>query len=202
MRCPGCRHQVTLTAPYGEDHGARDPGSPEVVVFGDRVCPNPDCLAHVSVVWSLNSGQLLDSYPAERLDFDPAGVPQSVVEAFEEAITCHADQCYVASAVMVRKTIEAICRDQNAKGGNLFERIENLATIVTLPKAFLDGLHDLRLLGNDAAHIDAQIYQDVGPQEVEAGIAVAKEFLRSVYQYEAVMDQLAALKRSQAGDTT
>jgi hypothetical protein len=37
----------------------------------------------------------------------------------------------------------------------------------------LDGLNDLRLLGNDAAHIESQEYSKVGKEEVEVGIEFA-----------------------------
>ena len=42
-------------------------------------------------------------------------------------------------------------------------------------------------LGNDAAHVESQEYASVGQEEEEAGIAVAKELLKAVYQYASVM---------------
>jgi len=58
----------------------------------------------------------------------------------------------------------------------------------------LDGLDDLRLLGNDAAHIESQEYTKVGKEEVEIGIELAKEVLKAVYQYAALLGRLRALK--------
>ena len=60
----------------------------------------------------------------------------------------------------------------------------------------MDGLDDLRLLGNDATHIEAQIFDQVGKEEVEVGIEVAKEVLKAVYQYSALINKLRGLKRN------
>jgi hypothetical protein len=139
------------------------------------------------------------SYPAETLDFDASGLPDEVHDALEEAIKCHASQCYTAAAIMVRKTLEELCRDRGAEGRSLFERIEALGSRVVLPQELLEGLHDLRLLGNDAAHVEAQVYNDVGKEEVEIGIDVAKEVLKAVYQYGTLLERLRGLKRDQAG---
>jgi hypothetical protein len=53
----------------------------------------------------------------------------------------------VASAIMVRKTLEELCKERNATGPNLKERIKALGTKVVLPEDLLVGLDDLRLLG-------------------------------------------------------
>jgi len=50
------------------------------------------------------------------------------------------------------------------------------------------------LLGNDAAHIESQEYTKVGKEEVEIGIELAKEVLKAVYQYAALLGRLRALK--------
>jgi len=162
-------------------------------VAGLRRCPDPTCYALVFFV--LVSGNLVESFPAETLDFDATNIPAAVQSAFEEAIKCHAQSCFVASAIMVRKTLEELCRDRNAEGANLKERIKALDTKVILPKDLLDGLDELRLLGNDAAHIESQEYAKVGKEEVEVGIEFAKEVLKAVYQYSALLNRLRALKK-------
>ncbi len=96
---------------------------------------------------------------------------------------------------MVRRTLEELCRDRGAGGSNLKERRRNLESKVVLPQELLAALDDLRLLGNDAAHVDSQEYNAIGQAEVEAGIAVAKEVLKAVYQYAALVKQLKALKK-------
>jgi hypothetical protein len=119
-----------------------------------------------------------------------------VLAALEEAITCHANSCFVAGAIMVRKTLEELCRERGAAGPNLKERVKSLQTKVILPPELLEGLDDLRLLGNDAAHVESQEYNQVGEEEVEVGIEFAKEVLKAVYQYSALLQRLRALKKA------
>jgi hypothetical protein len=73
-----------------------------------------------------------------------------------------------------------------------------LGGLVVLPQPFLEGLHDLRLLGNDAGHVEARVYEDIGDEEVSAGIEIAKELIRAVYQYDAIMSALKRLGGAQA----
>ena len=143
----------------------------------------------------MKNGLLVDSYPAETIDFDAANVPVAVQSAFEEAIKCHAQRCFVASAIMVRKTLEELCTDRKAVGPDLKQRIKALGTKVLLPTELLEGLDDLRLLGNDAAHIESREYEKVGQEEVEIGIEFTKEVLKAVYQYSALLSKLRALKK-------
>ncbi len=189
MRCPGCRDRVTLDS-LGQDLSIPT-ADQRSTIFGHRRCPN--CYAHVFVVYE--NRELVVSYPAETIDFDASDVPDPVREAMEEAIECCAHQCFVAGAIMVRKTLEEICRDRGAKGGNLKEKIAGLRSRITLPEAMFDALDNLRLLGNDATHVESRVFNQVGQQELIVAIEVTKEILKATYQYKSLVGQLEALKR-------
>lgn len=191
LRCPGCRHVGTFDS-FTNVHDLRVGNE----ALGQRRCPNPTCRNHVFFVWSIQSNKLVVAYPAERIDFDTTDVPTEVREALEEAISCHAAGCFRATAIMVRRTLEELCKNRGATGPNLKERIKGLSGKVVLPTDLIDALDDLRLLGNDAAHIESQEYNAVGQAEVEVGIAVAKEVLKAVYQYATLLKQLKALKKA------
>jgi len=189
LRCPVCRQRGAFET-VGQDLLVL----PETVVVGQRRCPDPNCYTHVFFV--MKNGSVTVSYPAERIDFDATDIPAGILKTFEEAITCHANQCFVAAAIMVRKTLKELCRERGATGKNLKERITALGTKVVLPAELLQGLDDLRLLGNDAAHIESQEYDKVGQEEVEVGIEFTKEVLKAVYQYSALLNRLRALKKA------
>jgi hypothetical protein len=191
IRCPHCKQRATLD----DFSGVHDllPHNLSATILGQRRCPNPDCRGHIFV--AAQPGKVLVSYPAERIDFDTTNIPADITKAFEEAITCHAGRCFIAAAIMVRKTLEELCRDRGATGGTLKERLRALGTKVVLPSELLDGLDDLRLLGNDAAHIESQEFNSIGQEEVEIGIEFAKEVLKAVYQYSALLGRLRALKK-------
>lgn len=151
IRCPGCGQLGTFEVLANNSSDFILDGNTRI---GERRCPNLTCRTVLFVVWQNNA--LARSYPALRIDFDKTNIPTPIVTSLEEAITCHANECFIAAAIMVRKTLEELCRERGAKGKDLKERIRDLGTKIVLPQELLDGLDDLRLLGNDAAHIESR----------------------------------------------
>jgi hypothetical protein len=191
IHCPGCGQLgsfevlIANSSDFIFENGVR---------VGERRCPNLSCRTVLFMVWQNN--QLVRTYPAMRIDFDQTNIPPSVVSAFQEAITCHASECFIAGAIMVRKTLEELCRERGAQGKDLKERIRDLGNKIVIPKELLEGLDDLRLLGNDAAHIESRQYDQVGKEEVEVGIEFTKEVLKATYQYSALLSRLRGLKKN------
>lgn len=194
VRCPSCRQQGIFVPFSAKDVQFRV--NRESFTLGQRYCPDLNCKTHIFFVWSNNRQTINATYPPEHIDFDASGVPTGVAGALQEAITCHANQCYIAAAIMVRKTLEMLCDAQNAEGTDLKKRIKALEESMLMPKALISGLNNLRLLGNDAAHVDAREYSEIGQQELEIAIAVTKEVLKAVYQYDVLIERLEALKSS------
>lgn len=193
LRCPGCR-QIGTFQPFS---GVNDLTLPnDQKVLGQRQCPNSNCKAQVFFVYCSKSNRLVAAYPPELIDFDSTNIPDQVGSSLQEAIACHASGCFRACALMVRRTLEELCRDRKAQGENLKARVKNLRNFVILPDDLLNGLDELRLLGNDAAHVESQDYNNIGQAEVELGISVAKEVLKAVYQYSALVKKLQSLKKT------
>jgi hypothetical protein len=189
ISCPHCR-QLGTFLPIAQ---ILDCWTGENYV-GHRVCPNARCKQHVFVVCK-GDQSLVESYPAQRISFDATKIPATIVSTFEEAITCHAEKLHVASAIMIRRTLEELCENKTAIGKTLQERLKALKTSVLLPNGLLDALDDLRLLGNDAAHIEAKTYNSVGNDEITIAIELTKEILKGVYQLDNLLDRLRALKK-------
>lgn len=191
MRCPACRKNGTFDK-LGTDLSLGFPGQPNCVA-GQRRCPDPECHAHL-FFWQ--SGEVVVTYPPETIDFDASDLPDGVRGSLQEAILCHANGAFFAAAIMVRKTLEELCLDRNAEGDNLSQRINALRDEVTLAAVFFDGLHDLRLLGNDAAHPESRHYETVDKKAVEIALGLTKQVLQAVYQSSYWRDRLEALKRA------
>jgi hypothetical protein len=68
--------------------------------------------------------------------------------------------------------------------------------MIVVPVALLNATDHLRLLGNDAAHIEAETYDNIGEQEVRLAIDLTKELLKAAYQYEGLVSRLEALQKS------
>lgn len=189
MRCPGCRQKGT----FSPLHNVSDVRT-DNLLLGQRVCPDPSCRTHVFTAFELGDDSLI-TYPPEKIDFDPQGIPRKILNTFEESLSCHAAGLHVAAAIMVRRTLEELCEDKMATGENLKKRIESLRSSVVLPNSLLEALDALRLLGNDAAHIEAKTYTTVGANEIDIALELTKEILKAVYQLDGLVARLNALKK-------
>jgi len=188
-RCPHCGKEVVL-----ESLGQYDFGVGNEIVCGQRRCPNPECKGHMFVAFQ--KGKLAISYPPVRIDFNSENIPQTVLSTFEESLNCHANGCFVASAIMVRRTLEEICADRGANGNNLKARLKNLGSKIVLPQELLEAMDELRLLGNEAAHLEAKDYENISNTELTVAIEFTKEILKSLYQYSSLLSKLRALKKT------
>jgi hypothetical protein len=147
------------------------------------------------VFLAARSSDCLASFPPQVLDFNAEDIPLTVASCLREAVICHAHACYRAAALMVRKTLEELCEDQGATGPNLKARIAALGDTIMLPRPLLIAMDDVRLLGNDAAHVEAKNYDAVSQAEVEAAIALTKEIVKATYQYGSLLKTLQALQK-------
>ena len=184
--CPHCGREGTF------DTIGNDLSIGGNIVCGQRKCPNKECSGHIFVVFE--AGEIISSYPPIRIDFNSESVPEKVKATFEEALDCHSSGSFVASAIMVRRTLEEICHDRGATGKNLGERIKNLESKIVLPKELIEAMNELRLLGNDAAHIEANTFDEISKNELDVAIEFTKEILKGLYQYSGLLSKLRGLK--------
>ncbi|WP_421739837.1 DUF4145 domain-containing protein [Caulobacter sp.] len=191
IRCPGCGQNGTFESISGTKDTSWDGGYSSA---GIRVCPNSSCGTVASIF--VDNGVLDNIYPVALIDFDSKSLPKVIKNSLEEAIACHGAKAYRASALMVRRVLEELCEDRGAKGSNLDARLKSLGTTIVIPQSLLDAANELRLLGNDAAHIESKNYDAITQEEATIAIELAKELLKAVYQYDDLVGRLKALKRS------
>lgn len=192
--CPHCGHVVQLT-PSGYAELKVDAVLNDGLRLGFRSCPNKVCRGTVVVLVDASNNPLL-LFPPAIIKFDTTGVPEKVVGSLTEAAQCEATGCFRAAAIMIRRTLEELCAANEADGRNLAERLAALSSKVLLPAALIDGLTNLRLLGNDAAHLEAVTYESVGADEIAIAMEVTIAILKSVYQMGELVAKLDALKRA------
>jgi hypothetical protein len=185
--CPQC-HTSSLFNPIGPDYVIGNE-----IITGQRLCTVETCKGHL--FFAIRKGEILALYPPSPIDFKSENIPNAVKATFEEALNCQASHFYISSAIMIRRTLEEICEERNATGKDLKERIKNLSTLIILPKELIDGMDDLRLLGNDAAHIEAKTYAQITNEELLIAIDFTKEILKAIYQYKILLEKLKSLKK-------
>lgn len=190
FKCPHCGHYGTfpqiLLYIYDSDNSNR---------FGQVICQNRDCECITFVIVDINN-KVIKTYPNLLIDFDKSKIPEKITNVIEEALICHTNECYISAAIMIRKTLEVIAEDKGASGKNLKDRIKDLGGKILIPRELMEGMDELRILGNDSAHVEAKVYEEIGKEEVEISIEFAKEILKSVYQYEDLLNKLKSLKRN------
>jgi hypothetical protein len=191
---------VSVRCPYCDQLGSFDtlPTVSDISngqnAVGVRRCPNVQCKSAIFIVLR-GLDEVIEQFPAVPTSFDFTNIPDRIAESFRQALECKSHQLNVASAIMIRRTLEELCQDKGATGQNLKKRIESLQSNVVLPKALFDALDDLRLLGNDAAHVEASTFDKIGTAELDAAIDLTKEILKAVYQLESLLSKLRALRK-------
>lgn len=162
-----------------------------------RICPNPTCQGIVAVLQE-GKGRILTVMPPELIDFTTDNLPARLVATLSEAVACHAANAYRAAALMVRRLLEELCDENGMTGKDLHQRIAALKSKILIPEALYDAMWELKALGNDAAHVRAKDYDQIGPEESADCIELAKEILKAVYQHRSLVDRLSARKKGAA----
>lgn len=196
IKCPHCGHQGTFIHCEVADVGSFGDANKFEHYLGIRRCPNHDCMGHLFFIADYR-GKVIQTWPVDTISFERENIPPTVLAAFEEAVKCHANSCFVASAIMIRKTLEEICSNKGAEGKDLYRRLQALGQKIVLPQELLSGMNELRLLGNDAAHIEAQTFNEIGQNEIEVSLDFTKEILKAVYQYESLLQKIRNLRKSE-----
>jgi hypothetical protein len=115
--------------------------------------------------------------PASKLTTD---APDSIKDSFAEAGRCLAAGCPRASAVMARRTLEAICADQGVSERTLSDSLAVLSKSGKLIAALADWSREVRLVGNKGAHYDA--LENVASTDVAQLLSFLTELCKYFYE--------------------
>lgn len=103
-------------------------------------------------------------------------LPQKLDGIYKEVIQAFNNQMGMLCGIGIRALIEGICADQEITGRNLEAKIDGLAKI--LPKNIVANLHNLRFMGNDAAHELSAPSQE----ELLLAIEICEDLLNYLYE--------------------
>lgn len=107
-------------------------------------------------------------------------IPTSIAGVFVEASRCLASNCPRASAVMSRRTLEAITVDKGETAGTLAERLQALSRKNVLHPTLSEWAKEVRLLGNLGAHFDP--IQTVSADDAKDLLSFVRELLKYLYE--------------------
>ena len=104
-------------------------------------------------------------------------LPHSVYKIYEESHNALCADLKIMAGFGIRAIIEAICKDNNMTGRNLQHKIDSLANAGLITQAGSTILHNLRFMGNAAAHeMKAHTLK-----ELNAAFDVVEYLLKGVY---------------------
>ncbi|RQH06662.1 DUF4145 domain-containing protein [Bradyrhizobium sp. RP6] len=197
IRCPHCRELGSFNA-IGAAKAFNKTGKiGNNTVVGTyfasmRICPNVKCLGLVFVIEAGNA--VVEIEPPQLLDFNPEGLSPRLQQTLKEAVACHGAGAYRAATMMVRRLLEEICDENKAAGANLHQRLASLRNAIVLPEPLFEAMNELKALGNDAAHVEAKVYDNIGADEAQDSIELAKEIVKALYQLKGLIARLQARK--------
>ncbi len=104
-------------------------------------------------------------------------LPHGVYKIYEESHNALCADLKIMAGFGIRAIIEAVCKDNNMTGRNLQEKIDSLANEGLITQAGSVILHNLRFMGNAAAHeMKAHTLK-----ELDTSFDVVEYLLKGVY---------------------
>jgi hypothetical protein len=80
------------------------------------------------------------------------GVPNTIRSAYDQAVRSFSAKLFEPSVLMCRKCLDATCKKLGAKGRDLNAKLQGLFDAGYIDSRLLNWAHEIRLIGNVAAH--------------------------------------------------
>ncbi len=129
-------------------------------------------------------------YPVERTVHK--AIPETIRTSLEEALRCLEHRCYVAAAIMCRRTLEALCKHHVGGSKNLATSLKALHDSKVIDDRLYDWAEALRADGNLAAHDPEATFTRQDAQDLA-------DFSEAILEYVFVLsDRFSAFKARRA----
>jgi len=157
LDCPNCEAKVEVRELHSYEWNTDD-GIPvdtdRLTLVACQRCSAP-MLAHQELDYSGQAGDVPWA-PPDRI-YPPKHaispvIPDLLRDSFSEARRCVETRCYVAAALMCRRTLEALCQHFGVKGKNLADGLRKLHQDKIIDDRLFEWAEALRHDGNLAAH--------------------------------------------------
>jgi Domain of unknown function (DUF4145) len=113
-------------------------------------------------------------------------IPERLRDEAEQARRCFECRAYTASVVMVRRTLEGLCREHGINQHPLAEALKQMRSQGHLDDRLLEWSDGLRVLGNQGAHYTGQ---KVSPEDARDALDLAEAMLDYIYVFAAKYDR-------------
>lgn len=114
--------------------------------------------------------------PQTKLSED---IPSAITDVFNEAVTVYYAKAPRATAVMLRRTIEAIVVYFGEEKGTLAQRLQRLSDRNIMQPSLADWAKEVRLVGNQGAHFDPA--ESVNMNDVTQLMSFVQELMKYLF---------------------
>ncbi|MGC4796390.1 DUF4145 domain-containing protein [Micromonospora saelicesensis] len=153
LRALNCPHCKNLTLAYVRGASLLDDDSDiavsQLLLLQCRACEANSL--HQEVDFGDRDKYFYQVWPEERRPLSFA-VPKELRAEHEEAVACLRSGAHTAAVVMVRRTLEGICRLNSVSKRTLFEGLRELQQRGQIDDRLMEWAEELRTLGNQGAH--------------------------------------------------
>jgi len=102
-------------------------------------------------------------------------LPDLVRDSYDEAVRCEEAEAYIAAVVMIRRSLEAVCKEYNPNYKTIYSGLQDMLNNGAISQEIMDWATELRILGNKGAHATSD-------KVTEAETKEALDFLRAILE--------------------
>ena len=114
--------------------------------------------------------------PQSKLSKD---IPSAITDVYAEAVTTYYAKAPRATAVMLRRTIEAMVLQFGEEKGTLAQRLQSLSDKAILQPSLAEWAKEVRLVGNQGAHFDPA--ETVSMDDVTQLMSFVQELMKYLF---------------------
>jgi hypothetical protein len=177
FRCATCKEYARLEVD-GRHSGFDDSVGEIKYWFGHCVrCGSPGLLSECDVgAHEPDETQLYPKAGLRRIDFK---MPPEVELSYLEAMRCESAEAWLATAVMVRRTMEAVGKEFKPSARNLADGLKAMRDQGAISDELMEWGTELRFLGNVGAHPGGQ---RVSQQDATDAMEFLAAIVETIYQ--------------------
>ncbi len=125
-------------------------------------------------------------------------IPVPLRRELTEARSCFEAKAYTAAVVMVRRTLEGVCAENQVNKRPLNKALQEMASRGLLDGRLLTWADGLRVLGNEGAHYTGS---PVSREDAKDALALAEAVLDYLYVLTAQFEEFQQRRKGQGPDT-
>jgi len=104
-------------------------------------------------------------------------LPHTIQQIYKETVLSLENEQFILAGIGIRAIVETICKDLEAEGRDLYNKINALKDRSIVTQEGADTLHKLRVLGNSAAH-EVKAHNS---QQLELALQIIEHMLEGTY---------------------